>query len=110
MPVILHTGLAGPFPAEAMVNRMAATGYEVGVAEAADRSSAASAFSAPAAALARLGLEGAAPGVETTARATPIKLPRIGIFRGRGAAYPYYAYYAHSLAALGYGFSIVDGP
>jgi CobB/CobQ-like glutamine amidotransferase domain len=38
-----------------------------------------------------------------------VRVPRIAIFGGAACAYPYYGYYAHSLASLGLPFDVLDG-
>lgn len=62
-------------------------------------------------ALDRLGLHYEAHTAPVDGRTSAaVRIPRIAIFAGRGSAYPYYAYYAHCLLALGVSFTVVDAP
>ena len=103
---LLRSNFGTVFPIEGVANRLVHAGHVVAMAS---EGRSALLFAVPAAAVNRIGIKGTTlPTAEwqTLTR----RLPRIAIYRGRAASYPYYAWYAHSLTALGFDFAVVDGP
>lgn len=110
MHVALRPESVDGFPVEAAANRMAAAETDVRFLPAASGTVPAGAIVASEAAARAAGLRVVPLDPEAEAVAgRPLALPRIAILAGRASAYPYYAYYAHALACLGYRFSVVDG-
>ncbi|WP_187144407.1 hypothetical protein [Microvirga massiliensis] len=98
-----------------VANRLAAQGLGVRVRTGSDARSNAGDYLLPDAdqarhLLHRLGLQCRPAGSDAAGADLAVAFPRIAIVAGHGSAYPYYAYYAHCLAALGYTFDVVDGP